>query len=519
MPTDSYRAPGRDGGRAVIVGLVIFAAIFASIARFAGPEILTMGLVAITGLLTVGVRPAFGLGVLLFMLLVQYGARPAFAGAPSGGFSVWNLVPQGTGLLSVNNVLGLLLLTIMMYHVRATRDWSFLKSRSIQLILAITAVLVFSGFVSGITQADIASIGLVTTLGEDPSRMRISRALFVILFVFFVKNPRDLRGILFLFIILSVLTAWSGASAAAGGQGMAARAPGSAGYRAGGAQVLLESTANPNRLGMIATLALIYIWEYTETVRSKLFRLAALGVILLLVVTVFMTASRGGLIGLVFAGVMMFARRSGGSARILYGFIAIAIAGALVQEIVPQEALDRITAIPGLSSNTQQTTNSTGQSSVDKREYTIGIGIQVWEQSPIIGVGPGNWSYVRYLLDPLRSAGAAHNSFLQMLAEGGVISLALYLCLFFVVISNIMRCEWNPEIMARARSDGLEWVLVGTRIALLSFMVFSVFADLWDLIFSYFLIAVSTVLMQRYLESPVEAWVEESEPGLEPAWA
>jgi O-antigen ligase len=404
-----------------------------------------------------------------------------------------------------------------MYHVRTTRDWSFLKTRSVQLILAITAVLVFSAFVSGITQADIASVGLVTTLGEDPSRMRISRALFVILFAFFVKNPRDLRGVLFLFIALSVLTAWSGASAAAGGQGMAARAPGSVGYRAGGTQVLLESTANPNRLGMIATLALIYIWEYTETVRSKLFRLAALGVVLLLVVTVFMTASRGGLIGLVFAGVMMFARRSGSGARILYGFIAIAVAGALVQELVPQEALDRITAIPGLSSNTAETTNSLGQSSVDKREYTIGIGLQVWKQSPIIGVGPGNWAYVRYSIDPLRSAGAAHNSFLEMLAEGGIVSLALYLWLFYFTIRNVLRCEWNPEIIARARDDGLEWVLVATRIALLSFMVFSIFADLWDLIFSYFLISVSTVLIQRYLEAPAESWVEE--PALQPAWA
>jgi O-antigen ligase len=517
MPTDSYRESAGGGGRAAIVGVVIFAAIFASVARFAGPEILTMGLVGITGLLTVGVRPSIGLGVLLFMLLVQYGARPAFAGAPSGGFSVWNLVPQGTGLLSVNNVLGLLLLTIMIYHVRATRDWSFLKTRSVQLILAVTAVLVFSAFVSGITQADIASIGLVTTLGEDPSRIRISRALFVILFVFFVKNPRDLRGILFLFIILSVLTAWSGASAGAAGQGMAARAPGSVGYRAGGAQVLLESTANPNRLGMIATLALIYIWEYTETVRSNLFRLGALGVILLLVVTVFMTASRGGLIGLVFAGVMMFARRSGSSARILYGFVALAVGGGLIQEIVPQEALDRITAIPGLSSNTAETTNSLGQSSVEKREYTIGIGLQVWQESPIIGVGPGNWAYVRYLLDPLRSAGAAHNSFLEMLAEGGVIGLSIYLWIFYFVTYNVLRCEWNPEILARARSDGLEWVLVGTRICLLSFMVFSVFADLWDLIFSYFLIAVSTVLIQRYLEAPAESWAEE--PALQPAWA
>jgi len=219
-------------------------------------------------------------------------------------------------------------------------------------------------------------------------------------------------------------------------------------------------------------------------------------------VTVFLTASRGGLIGLVFAGVMLFVRRSGGSGRWLYGLVAIAIAGALIQEIVPEEALTRITSIPGLNSSDDK--NSTGQGSVEKREYTIGIGLTVWKTAPIIGVGPGNWSYVRFLNDPMRSGGAAHNSFLQMLAEGGVVTLSLYMLLFYITISNILRCEWSPEIIARARSEGLEWVVVGTRICLLSFMVFSVFADLWDLIFSYFLVAVSAVLIQRYVWSAPE---------------
>jgi O-antigen ligase len=132
--------------------------------------------------------------------------------------------------------------------------------------------------------------------------------------------------------------------------------------------VLIASTQNPNRLGMIATLALVYIWEYSESFRSKLLRLAALGVVLLLVVTVFLTASRGGLIGLVFAGAMLFVRRSGGSGRWLYGLVGIAMAGALVQEIVPEEAMQRITSIPGLSSADDK--NSTGQGSVEKREYT-----------------------------------------------------------------------------------------------------------------------------------------------------
>ena len=59
----------------------------------------------------------------------------------------------------------------------------------------------------------------------------------------------------------------------------------------------------------------------------------------------------------------------------------------------------------------------------------------------MVGVGPGNWSYMRFMIDPLRSAAGAHNSYLAALAEGGVISLALYLVLFYVTMRDLVRCE------------------------------------------------------------------------------
>ena len=106
---------------------------------------------------------------------------------------------------------------------------------------------------------------------------------------------------------------------------------------------------------------------------------------------------------------------------------------------------------------------------------------------------------MRFIIDPLRSAAAPHNSYLQALVEGGVVTLGLYLALFSVTIRDLVRCERSSEAMARARRDGLEWVLAGTRICLVPFLVFSLFADLWDLVFSYFLIGLAGVLIQRYL--------------------
>jgi O-antigen ligase len=295
-----------------------------------------------------------------------------------------------------------------------------------------------------------------------------------------------------LFVMLALATAWSGSGAAITGAGRAEVST----YRAGGVQVLIESTQNPNRLALIATLALVFIWEFSQGNRLRQWvRWLAFAAVLLMVVTVFLTASRGGLVGLVITGLMLLVRRRRGSARFVYGIAAVVVAAALVQEIVPPQAMERITNIPGLS---KTDANSVGEGSIQRREYTYEIGFNMWKKAPLIGVGPGNWPYVRFMNDPLRSSAAAHNSYMAALAEGGLITLTLYLLLFYVTIRDLLRCEQTRAIVERARAEGLEWLLAATRICLMSFMVFSLFADLWDLVFSYFLLGVSAVLIGRY---------------------
>ena len=204
---------------------------------------------------------------------------------------------------------------------------------------------------------------------------------------------------------------------------------------------------------------------------------------MLLVVTVFLSASRGGLIGLAVTGMMLFVQGRRGSGRLLYGVAALIIGAMLVQEVVPEQAFERITNIPGIS----RSESTAGEGSLQRRAYTYEIGVEIWKKAPLVGVGPGNWSYVRFITDPLRSAAAAHNSYLAALAEGGLLCLVLYLVLFYVTIRDLLRLERSPAIVARAKADGLEWLLAATRVCLISFLVFSLFADLWDLVFSYFL--------------------------------
>jgi O-antigen ligase len=483
------------------LGPLLFLVVLAAVGMLIGPDVLTMGLIGVAGAIAIGKRPQLGVALLLALLMVQYGQRGTEREGVANTIS--NLVPQGTGFLTINNALGGYLVLLLVYDQFFEKDWSFLKNRIFMLILAVTIIQVFSGLISGIKFADQIAMGLQSTSAEDPSRVLVTRALFVALFLYFVREPRDLRMILALFIVLTVVTAWTGSQAALTGYGAEDVARMSAG-RAGGLDVLIQSSKNPNRLALIATLGLVYIWEYSQAHQMRQwFRWVALGVALLMIVTVFLTASRGGLIGLLVVGAMLFVRKSGGSGRWLYGLAAVALAGVLIEELVPEESMQRITNIPGISKDDP---NAPGAGSTERRAYIFSIGFQIWEKAPIVGVGPGNWSYIRYQVDPIHSVAVAHDSYLAALAEGGVISLGLYLLLFYVTIRDLLRCERAPPIVEWAKADNLEWMLAATRICMIGFMVFSIFSDLWDLIFSYFLLAVAAALTQRYQPSARKAY-------------
>jgi O-antigen ligase len=483
----------RDSGAAALrrsIWPLLGAVVLAMLAAAAGPEFLTMALVGALAVAFVATRPAWGVAALLTLLMVQYGSRQYERG---GVASIVSLLPAGSGLLTLNNMLGLFLTVLMVYHVYRDNDWSFVHSRPLRLVLLITAMLALSGFISGIDPSQFDEIGLRVSIAQDPTRLLISRALFLVLFIFFVRRPTDVRLLVGVFVALAVITAWSGAQASFVGGGR----PEIADYRAGGTEVLIQSTQNPNRLALVCTIAFVMIWEFAQANALRRWRWPAMGALLLLVLTVFLSASRGGLIGMGLAGLMLFVRVRGGSGGVLYLLAGLAIGAVMISEMVPPEAFERLGNLPGLRQDAEG--SAEGEGSLERRSYTYGLGFELWEKAPIVGFGPGNWSFVRFINDPLRSAAAPHSSYLQALVEGGVISLALYLALFAVTIRDLVRCERSAVIMARARSDGLDWVLAGTRICLVTFMVFSLFADLWSLIFAYFLIGLASVLTQRYL--------------------
>ena len=473
-----------------IAGLVLVAAVTLTL----GPQRLTSALIAVAGIVLVTLRPAWGLATLLTMLLVQYGERRF---ERTGGGALAALLPGGEGLLTINNVLGLYLALLLVYHVYRESDWSFLRSRQVQLVGLITLLFLISGMLNPIDVQEQLTLGLRVTK-QDPMRMLVTRGLFLLLFVAFVRSPKEFRVLIGVFLALTIATAYSGSTTAITQSG---DVPQAAEYRAGGLGVLIETAGNPNRLAFICALALIFIWEHGNQQQRRGWVWVNNALALFLVLTIFLTASRGGVIGLAVTALLLFLRRRGVGRRAVYGIIMALVAAALFSEVVPEASRERLSTIPGIS----QDTEGEGAGSLQRREYTYRIAYRIWRTAPILGVGYTNWEFMRFTLDPLRSAAVPHNSFLLALCEGGVLTLGVYLALFILTIRQLGALERNPEIAARARADGMYWLISATRISLVTFLVYSLFSDLWELIFFYFLFGLAGALLRTYAETPRES--------------
>lgn len=475
----------------LLIGLAGALASIASMVAL-GPRGLLMGLLATGATVAIAVRPHWGVATIMTFLMVQYGSR-RFERAGLAGF-IESLVPAGSGLLTVNNIVGLFLVLVLIYHLYRDSDWGFLRNRQLQFVALITVALIVSGWWNAVDYREQAEMGL-RVRGQDPMRLMASRGLFLMLFVFFVRRPHEIKLIAGIFVVLAIITAWSGSETAIFGGGRQEVAA----YRAGGMAVLLEAAQNPNRLAMFATLGLIFIWQYLEAHPGVRYRGVAFAAALLMVVTVFLSASRGGIVGLGVASALMFVRQRQGFRGIAYGAAAVLVAAMLVSQLLPPEAMERITNIPGIS----DTSGGEGAGSVQRRQYTYGVAIDIWSEAPILGVGLGNWSYRRFLTDPVRSVAVPHNSYLKALAEGGLITLLLYLTLFYVTVRQLNAIVSHPRVMAWVRADGMEWLVHATRIGLMTFLVFSLFADLFELIFFYLLIGLAAAIGRRYYTGDV----------------
>jgi O-antigen ligase len=214
--------------------------------------------------------------------------------------------------------------------------------------------------------------------------------------------------------------------------------------RLGGAGV------DPNELAAAAVAALVLAAALAAGWRrqpaSRVVALAAVG---FLAATVVLSFSRAGLVALAFALVVgvIVGGRWRVAAAVLLLVVAVGIGGYHAFYASPQER-DRITKADG----------GTGRSDVWQ------VGWRMVEDSPTNGIGAGNFqiSSIHYLLEPgalqrtdfiVDEPKVAHNIYLQVLAELGVVGLALFLAVIVFSLSCALRAAWAFRDLADTRME------------------------------------------------------------------
>ncbi len=291
------------------------------------------GLAAIAAVLAGGVclaRPEYGVVAITATFLHAY---PVAFG--------------GSGWLTVNNVLGLLLGGVLLVRVVVDRDAPVLRDRYVQLLLLIGLAAAVNLLVADRTPPVAA---LAWSDGTRKATYELlTKSLFAVFLVSFIRTRRHVLLLVGCVVALVLLTAPDAAWKALTGAGKLER------IRAAG-DLGIAAAANANRLAFVCAMTIAIVGHALIGVRSRLAAAAGGLTIAGLVLTVFLTASRSGFLSLVvLVGVFLLAAARGMRSR-AHGeggrgsrwrrvlVVSSLAAGVLATAaVIPHAYLDRIT--------------------------------------------------------------------------------------------------------------------------------------------------------------------------------
>ena len=191
---------------------------------------------------------------------------------------------------------------------------------------------------------------------------------------------------------------------------------------------------DPNDLGMLLALAIPMAWYLGSTLEQPLLRWVSRLYIPVGLVAIGMTASRGALLAsIVGLCIIPFTLR-----RISRGLIFASIPLALLSVFLI------VSFVPATSWQRFGTTRSeVTEGSLNERSDIWMAGLQTVQKHPLLGTGPGGFD--KSVAPILGSDHAAHNAFLSVLVEEGLIGLFLYLAMLGIVFVRI----WTLPLLER----------------------------------------------------------------------
>jgi O-antigen ligase len=159
---------------------------------------------------------------------------------------------------------------------------------------------------------------------------------------------------------------------------------------------------------------------------------------------VFVSQSRGGLLALVVMAAIAWIN-SRNKMRLTMGFLA---ATAVMFVLSPSQMLDRLEQIP--FSGGVETGGGAEISAVSRLELAR-AGLHMMEAHPVFGIGLDQFKSVEFLYNPTLAVvepnpHIAHNTYVQLGAEGGIPTLVLYLAILGTTLGMCRRARKLPGV-------------------------------------------------------------------------
>ena len=219
--------------------------------------------------------------------------------------------------------------------------------------------------------------------------------------------------------------------------------------------------------------------------------------VLLMVVAVICTFSRGGFLGLI-AVAFVLALKFGRKNRPAVLAISFVVILTFIL-FAPAEYGGRLASIFG--------GDVTGSASA--RQDLFWRSVLVAARYPIFGVGIGNFHHKSI------HEQVSHNSYTQVASELGVAALVFYVLFMLTPLKNLRRIE--TETRGRKEQLKFYYLSVGLQASIIGYMVSSFFASVAFLWYIYYLVGYAVCLGRLYAPTG-EAVREESPVEVKPPW-
>jgi O-antigen ligase len=474
----------------VIAALLVLLGSFRIAAGGGGP----MAVAGILGLVAAGLivrRPSLGILIYLTTFLFTY---PAFL--------------RGSGNFTINNMLGLTLLPLMLFGMLREGSWWIVRFRPIVNLALIVACMIGSAtfyrpavdvgrdFLAERAATSARGQGEALIATRDDSAKFLTRFVFLVFLVYFVRTPRDMTLVAGT-IVACLLATYFSVSAEEGARGWGTgrlRVMGEAGTG-------LYAGRNPNKLAYFALYCLTLLWYARRAIKNGFWYLPWAAATALVFAIIPLTASRSGLLNLlIFLAIVMLEgkanyRKFVGLAVVgLFLIIQIGFDVSVVDIFFAEDVAARLTRFDVRTEALEM--GLEGQGSAEGRIQTALSATRVFRYHPLFGVGIGNFNYERAILDPFGIVGPPHNSYLWALSEGGLVGFALYAAFFIWIWRAIRNIEWEYE--ARFGTLGLGWLVNATRTGLVGFLIFSFFADMWHHVLFYIIMGFALAVIRAH---------------------